>query len=63
MGRLFEKMLTQSGYQVRVTEKRSWARAADIVADAGMVIVSVPIHTHRGDDQQAAALPADCILG
>ena len=45
MGRLFEKMLTLSGYQVRILEKEDWARAADIVADAGMVIVSVPIHT------------------
>lgn len=45
MGRLFEKMLTLSGYQVRILEKNDWARAADIVADAGMVIVSVPIHT------------------
>jgi chorismate mutase/prephenate dehydrogenase len=45
MGRLFEKMLTLSGYQVRILEKDDWARAADIVADAGMVIVSVPIHT------------------
>ncbi|STV04173.1 Chorismate mutase I [Klebsiella pneumoniae subsp. ozaenae] len=34
MGRLFEKMLTLSGYQVRILEKNDWARAADIVADA-----------------------------
>ncbi|UIV21678.1 bifunctional chorismate mutase/prephenate dehydrogenase [Escherichia coli] len=44
MGRLFEKMLTLSGYQVRILEQHDWDRAADIVADAGMVIVSVPIH-------------------
>ena len=43
MGRLFEKMLTLSGY--RAYSENDWARAADIVADAGMVIVSVPIHT------------------
>lgn len=42
MGRLFEKMLTLSGYQVRILEQHDWDRAADIVADAGMVIVSVP---------------------
>lgn len=44
MGRLFEKMLTLSGYGA-YSGKNDWARAADIVADAGMVIVSVPIHT------------------
>ena len=44
MGRLFEKMLTLSGYQVRILEQHDWDRAQEIVADAGMVIVSVPIH-------------------
>lgn len=43
MGRLFEKMLTLSGYGAY--SGRGLGRAADIVADAGMVIVSVPIHT------------------
>ncbi len=40
MGRLFEKMLTLSGHQVRILEQQDWPRAVDIVADAGMVIVS-----------------------
>ena len=61
MGRLFEKMLTLSGYQVRILEKDDWARAADIVADAGMVIVSVPIHT-TVETIGRPPLPADCIL-
>ena len=62
MGRLFEKMLTLSGYQVRILEKEDWARAADIVADAGMVIVSVPIHTTVETIARLPPLPADCIL-
>ncbi len=62
MGRLFEKMLTLSGYQVRILEKDDWARAADIVADAGMVIVSVPIHTTVETIGRLPPLPADCIL-
>lgn len=62
MGRLFEKMLTLSGYQVRILEKNDWARAADIVADAGMVIVSVPIHTTVETIGRLPPLPADCIL-
>lgn len=61
MGRLFEKMLTLSGYQC-VFWKNDWARAADIVADAGMVIVSVPIHTTVETIGRLPPLPADCIL-
>ncbi|MDU1924175.1 chorismate mutase, partial [Enterobacter sp.] len=44
MGRLFEKMLTLSGYQVRILEKEDWPHAPELMKDAGMVIVSVPIH-------------------
>ena len=62
MGRLFEKMLTLSGYQVRILEKDDWSRAEEIVADAGMVIVSVPIHITAATIAQLPALPADCIL-
>ncbi|QUJ02662.1 hypothetical protein KCP71_13095 [Salmonella enterica subsp. enterica] len=48
------KMLTLSGYQVRILEQQDWPRAVDIVADAGMVIVSVPIHV---TEQVIAQLP------
>ena len=37
MGRLFEKMLTLSGYQVRILEKEDWAQAPELMKDAGMV--------------------------
>ncbi len=47
-------MLTLSGYQVRILEQQDWPRAVDIVADAGMVIVSVPIHV---TEQVIAQLP------
>ncbi len=62
MGRLFEKMLTLSGYRCVFWKKNDWARAADIVADAGMVIVSVPIHTTVETIGRLPPLPADCIL-
>jgi len=54
MGQLFEKMLLLSGYQVRILEKQDWGRAQEIVADAGMVIVSVPNHA---TEQIIADLP------
>ncbi|WP_414164556.1 bifunctional chorismate mutase/prephenate dehydrogenase [Superficieibacter sp. BNK-5] len=62
MGRLFEKMLTLSGYRVKILEKEDWARAEEIVADAGMVIVSVPIHATEQIIHQLPTLPEDCIL-
>lgn len=62
MGRLFEKMLILSGYQVRILEQHDWDRAADIVADAGMVIVSVPIHVTEQVIGKLPPLPKDCIL-
>ncbi|EAX3725575.1 bifunctional chorismate mutase/prephenate dehydrogenase [Salmonella enterica] len=62
MGRLFEKMLTLSGYQVRILEQQDWPRAGDIVADAGMVIVSVPIHVTEQVIAKLPRLPSDCIL-
>ncbi|MEN1663315.1 prephenate dehydrogenase/arogenate dehydrogenase family protein, partial [Pseudomonas aeruginosa] len=55
-------MLTLSGYQVRILEQHDWDRAADIVADAGMVIVSVPIHVTEQVIGKLPPLPKDCIL-
>lgn len=62
MGRLFEKMLTLSGYQVRILEQQDWDRAPEIVSDAGMVIVSVPIHVTEQVIAKLPRLPSDCIL-
>lgn len=62
MGRLFEKMLTLSGYRVRILEKEDWPRADALLADAGMVIVSVPIYLTVPVIEQLPMLPEDCIL-
>lgn len=62
MGRLFEKMLTLSGYQVRILEKEDWAHAPELMKDAGMVIVSVPIHVTEQIIGKLPPLPKDCIL-
>jgi len=62
MGRLFEKMLTLSGYQVRILEKEDWAQAPELMKDAGMVIVSVPIHVTEQIIGKLPPLPQDCIL-
>lgn len=62
MGRLFDKMLQLSGYQVRILEQEDWPTAKELLADAGMVIVSVPIHLTVEVIERLPPLPEDCIL-
>lgn len=62
MGRLFEKMLTLSGYQVQILDKGDWDNAEAMLANAGMVIISVPIHLTEQVIGELPALPQDCIL-
>lgn len=62
MGRLFEKMLTLSGYQVKILDKEDWEQADSMLSDAGMVIISVPIHLTEQVIAGLPPLPEDCIL-
>ncbi|WNN43463.1 MULTISPECIES: bifunctional chorismate mutase/prephenate dehydrogenase [Winslowiella] len=62
MGRLFEKMLTLSGYQVKILDKGDWEQAEALLSDAGMVIISVPIHLTEQVIAELPKLPDDCIL-
>ncbi|AUG99833.1 bifunctional chorismate mutase/prephenate dehydrogenase [Pectobacteriaceae bacterium CE70] len=62
MGRLFDKMLTLSGYQVKILEQDDWPQADALLSDAGMVIVSVPIHVTEQVIALLPKLPDDCIL-
>lgn len=62
MGCLFEKMLTLSGYQVRILDKGDWVWSKELLSDAGMVIISVPIHLTEQIISELPTLPEDCIL-
>ncbi|MCU5773109.1 bifunctional chorismate mutase/prephenate dehydrogenase [Erwiniaceae bacterium BAC15a-03b] len=62
MGRLFEKMLTLSGYQVKILDKDDWDQAESMLSNAGMVIISVPIHLTEQVIAGLPKLPDDCIL-
>ncbi|MFS2225349.1 bifunctional chorismate mutase/prephenate dehydrogenase [Pantoea sp. B65] len=62
MGRLFEKMLTLSGYQVQILDKGDWDQAESMLSNAGMVIISVPIHLTEQVIGELPKLPDDCIL-
>lgn len=62
MGAMFGRMLTLSGYVVRILDRDDWDRAADIVEGAGLVLVSVPIHQTADIIKALPPLPADCLL-
>jgi chorismate mutase/prephenate dehydrogenase len=63
MGSLFGRMLRLSGYDVRVVERDTTAeQVAEAVRDAGMVVVSVPIHDTVEVLRSLPPLPPDCLL-
>lgn len=63
LGRIFAKMLTLSGYHVEVLEKEDWHQAESMLKNAGLVIVSVPIHlTTQIIAQLDGKLNEECVL-
>lgn len=62
LGRLFAQIFRLSGYLVEVLEKNDWANADVILADAGMVMVAVPIDSVCNIIEQIKNLPDDCLL-
>ncbi|QAV23959.1 bifunctional chorismate mutase/prephenate dehydrogenase [Proteus hauseri] len=63
MGKLFSRLFTLSGYQVKSLEADEWnTKSPAIFANAGMVIVSVPIHLTVDVIAQLPPLPENCLL-
>ncbi|URJ27416.1 bifunctional chorismate mutase/prephenate dehydrogenase [Candidatus Blochmanniella camponoti] len=62
MGQFFFKMLTLSGYKVRILDKNDWAHAKSMLTDAGMVVISVPIHSVTDVVGKLSYLPSNCII-
>lgn len=62
MGQLFGRMLRLSGYEVRDLDRDDWDLADELLADAGMVLVSVPIQDTVEVISSLPALPEDCLL-
>ncbi len=62
LGARFASMMTLSGYSVEVLEQNDWHRADEILKNAGLVIVAVPIDKTEQIIAQLPALPDDCIL-
>ena len=62
LGRLFGQMFGLSGYRVESLEQGDWPRADAILADAGLVMVAVPIDITCQIIDRLGKLPADCLL-
>ncbi|WP_136486296.1 bifunctional chorismate mutase/prephenate dehydrogenase [Vibrio sp. H11] len=62
LGGLFARMFKLSGYPVKILGSKDWERADEMLSDAGMVVVTVPIHLTLGVIEKLNTLPADCIL-
>jgi len=62
LGRVFVDMFTRSGYPVSILEKKDWANSAEILKDAGLVLVAVPIQMTTEIIAKLDNLPADCLL-
>ncbi|BBC39813.1 bifunctional chorismate mutase/prephenate dehydrogenase [Photobacterium damselae subsp. piscicida] len=62
LGGLFCRLFELSGYQVRKLGSQDWDRADELLSDAGMVVVTVPINLTVDVISQLNGLPDDCIL-
>ncbi|NLS12226.1 bifunctional chorismate mutase/prephenate dehydrogenase [Vibrio sp. SM6] len=62
LGKLFARMFELSGYQVKILGSQDWDNADALLADAGLVVVTVPIHLTLGVIDRLSNLPDDCIL-
>ncbi|KLN64243.1 bifunctional chorismate mutase/prephenate dehydrogenase [Vibrio sp. VPAP30] len=62
LGGLFGRMFKLSGYDVKVLGSKDWHRADELLKNAGMVVVTVPIHLTEGVIEKLDQLPEDCIL-
>ncbi|MCA2015171.1 bifunctional chorismate mutase/prephenate dehydrogenase [Vibrio tritonius] len=62
LGSLFGRMFRLSGYQVNVIGKNDWDNADEVLKNAGLVIVTVPIHLTMDIIEKLNQLPNDCIL-
>lgn len=62
MGRLFTTLFESSGYQVKALGSKDMPHLAQVVTDAALVIVSVPINKTLEVIAELPPLPAGCIL-
>lgn len=62
LGRRLGSFFARSGYSVRTLEQDDWPQARELLADAGLVLVAVPIERTCAVVHALPDLPADCVL-
>ncbi|MFA0570412.1 bifunctional chorismate mutase/prephenate dehydrogenase [Vibrio kagoshimensis] len=62
LGGLFGRMFKLSGYDVKILGSKDWDKADELLDNAGLVVVTVPIHLTEGVIEKLGNLPSDCIL-
>jgi chorismate mutase/prephenate dehydrogenase len=62
LGRIFVDLFRRSAYAVTVLEQDDWGNSEQLLADANVVLVAVPIRITSSIIKQLNALPEDCIL-
>lgn len=62
LGAIFVDLFQRSSYQVEILEQDDWPNSEAILADAGLVIVAVPIRLTSTIIGKLKALPQNCIL-
>lgn len=62
LGRRFAQAFATSGHTVAVLERGDWPRAPELVRDADLVLVSVPVALTAGVIAALPPLPEGCVL-
>lgn len=62
LGQLFVRLFESSGYPVAILEQEDWPNAEQILSNAALVLMSVPIHLTESLIAQLPPLPDDCVL-
>jgi len=62
LGAVFVNLFKRSNYHVVTLEQADWPRSAEILADASLVIVAVPIRLTATVIQQLTQLSNECVL-
>ncbi|MCY7295849.1 bifunctional chorismate mutase/prephenate dehydrogenase [Alteromonas sp. a30] len=62
LGGFFVSMFERSGYQVEVLDKDDWESAGNVLNNASLVLVSVPIRFTQTVISELSRLPPYCIL-
>ncbi|WP_152086472.1 bifunctional chorismate mutase/prephenate dehydrogenase [Pseudoalteromonas sp. A25] len=62
MGQLFAKQFQRSGYEVRILDRAQQSQAQTLLADAKLVMISVPINAIESVVNSLPELPKDCVL-